>query len=104
MLKEFAKFLKEFNVISLAVGFVMGTASTALVNSLVKDILMPIAAPLMSAESWKEAVLHIGPIAIAYGSFIAELFNFLILALIIFVVVKKLLKMEAGAKKMNNIP
>ena len=99
MLKEFAKFLKEFNVISLAVGFVMGSASTALVNSLVKDILMPIAAPLMSAESWKEAVLHIGPINIAYGSFIAELLNFLILALIIFIIVKKLLKMESETKK-----
>lgn len=99
MFKEFAKFLKEFNVVSLAVGFIMGTASTSLINSLVKDVLMPIAAPLMSVESWREAVLHIGPITIAYGSFIGELINFLILALIIFIVVKKLLKMEAKAKK-----
>ncbi len=95
MIKEFAKFLKEFNVIALAVGFVMGTASTALVGSLVKDVLMPIAAPLMGAESWREAVWNIGPIDIAIGSFAAELFNFLILALIIFIIAKKLLKMEA---------
>ena len=95
MLKEFAKFLKEFNVVSLAVGFIMGTASTALVGSLVKDILMPIASPLMGAESWREAVWNIGPVTIAIGSFAAELFNFLILALIIFIVAKKLLKMEA---------
>ena len=99
MLQEFVKFLKEFNVVSLAVGFVMGSASTALVNSLVKDILMPILAPLMSVESWKEATFHIGPITIAYGSFIAELFNFLILAFIIFVVVRKLLKMEGESKQ-----
>lgn len=99
MLREFAKFLREFNVIALAVGFVMGTASTALVNSLVKDVLMPIASPLMSAESWREATLHIGPISIAYGSFMAELINFIILALIIFFVAKKILKMEAGGKK-----
>ena len=59
MLKEFAKFLKEFNVISLAVGFIMGTASTALVSSMVKDVLMPIAAPIMGAESWREAVWSI---------------------------------------------
>ena len=84
MLREFAKFLKEFNIVSLAVGFVMGTASTALVGSLVKDVLMPIAEPLMGAESWKEAVWNIGPVNIAIGSFAAELFNFLILALIIF--------------------
>ena len=99
MLKEFAKFLKEFNVVSLAVGFVMGTASTALVGSMVKDVLMPIAAPLMGAESWREAVWNIGPAHIAIGSFTAELLNFLILALIIFIIAKKLLKMEAGVKK-----
>ena len=99
MIKEFAKFLKEFNVVSLAVGFVMGTASTALVGSLVKDVLMPIAAPLMGAESWREAVWNIGPVHIAIGSFAAELFNFLILAFIIFFIAKKLLKMEAEAKK-----
>ena len=99
MFKEFAKFLKEFNVVSLAVGFVMGTASTALVGSMVKDILMPIAAPLIGAESWREAVWNIGPVHIAIGSFTAELFNFLILALIIFIIAKKLLKLEAAAKK-----
>ena len=62
MIRESAKFLKEFNIVSLAVGFVMGTASTALVGSLVKDILMPIAAPLMGVESWREAVWNIGPV------------------------------------------
>lgn len=99
MFREFAKFLKEFNIVSLAVGFVMGTASTALVGSMAKDVLMPIAAPLMGAESWKEAVWNIGPVHIAIGSFAAELFNFLILALIIFIIAKKLLKLEAEAKK-----
>ena len=99
MLKEFAKFLKEFNVVSLAVGFVMGTASTALVGSMVKDVLMPIATPFMGAESWREAEWNIGPVHIAIGSFTAELFNFLILALIIFIIAKKLLKLEAAAKK-----
>ena len=99
MLKEFAKFLREFNIVSLAVGFVMGTASTALVGSLVKDVLMPIAAPLIGAESWREAVWNIGPVQIAIGSFTAELFNFLILALIIFIIAKKFLKLEAEAKK-----
>lgn len=99
MFKEFAKFLKEFNIVSLAVGFVMGTASTALVGSMVKDVLMPIAAPLVGAETWREAVWNIGPVHIAIGSFAAELFNFLILALIIFIIAKKLLRLEAEAKK-----
>lgn len=99
MIQEFVKFLKEFNVISLAVGFIMGTASTAVVNSLVKDILMPIAEPFMSAESWRQAVLTVGPVHIAYGSFLAELVNFTILAIIIFFIVRKILKMEKRDKQ-----
>ena len=54
--KEFAVFLKEYRVVSLAIAFIIGEASTGLVNSFVKDILLPLATPLMSAESWKEAV------------------------------------------------
>ncbi len=96
--QEFAKFLKEFSVVSVAVGFVMGAASTNLVNSLVKDVFMPLLAPLLDAESWKEAVLHVGPVNIAYGSFLAEALNFLILALIIFIVVGKILKWELKKK------
>ena len=96
--REFREFLKEYKVISLAVGFVMGAASTNLVGSLVKDIIMPLLSPLFAAESWKEAVLHVGSISINYGSFLAEALNFLILAFIIFVVVRKILKMESGKK------
>jgi large conductance mechanosensitive channel len=99
MVKDFLKFLREFNIVTLAVGFVMGTASTALVTSFVKDMLMPTIQPLLSADSWQQAALHIGPARIAYGSFLAELINFLILALIIFVVAKKILKIEVPVKK-----
>lgn len=84
---------------SLAIAFIMAAASTSLVNSLVKDVLMPIVAPLMASDSWKEAILHLGPISIAYGSFLAELMNFVILAFIIFVLAKKILKMEHVPKK-----
>ena len=93
-LKEFAVFLKEYKVVSLAIAFIIGEASTGLVNSLVKDILLPLATPLMSAESWKEAVFTIGPVTLSYGSFLADLINFIILALIIFIVAKKVMKME----------
>lgn len=99
MIKEFVQFLKEYKVVSLAVGFVMGAASTNLVNSLVKDILMPVAAPFLAAESWQTATLHIGPVKIVYGSFLAELLNFAILALIVFLIAKKILKMETDSKK-----
>ena len=78
--KEFLAFLREYKIFSLAVAFIIGEASTGLVNSLVRDILLPIAAPLISAETWKEAVLTLGPVTISYGAFVADLVNFVILA------------------------
>ncbi|MDD5165164.1 MAG: MscL family protein [Candidatus Pacebacteria bacterium] len=87
--KEFAQFLKEYKVISLAIAFVMGTAATGLVNSLVNDIFMPMLGPVLSVSgSWRGAVLNIGAIHITYGSFIAQLINFIIIAIVIFVTVR----------------
>lgn len=97
--REFFDFLKEYKVFSLAIAFIIGGASTSLVNSLVKDILMPIIEPLMSSK-WREAVLIIGPVHIVYGAFLAELINFLILAFIVFIVTKKILKIEKEEKKL----
>lgn len=99
MIKGFMEFLKEFNIVSLAIAFIMGSASTSLVNSLVKDILMPLLSSLISSESWKIASIYIGGVKVAYGSFLAELINFLILALIVFIIAKKILKMESIPKK-----
>ena len=94
ILKEFKEFLKEYKMISLALAFIMGSASTSLINSLVKDMIMPLVSPLLSSKIWSEAVLTMGPINIHYGSFLAELLNFIILALIVFFITKKLLKEE----------
>ena len=96
MLKEFTNFLKEYKVVSLAVAFIMGEASSGLVNSLVKDVLMPLFAPLMSAESWREAAFNIGSIRIAYGTLVADIINFVIIAFLIFVIARKLLQIEKG--------
>lgn len=96
---EFILFLKEYKVVSLAIAFIMGEASTSLVNSFVKDVLLPIATPLMSAETWKAAVFSIGPVTISYGSFLADVINFLILAILVFFVAKKVIQLENENKK-----
>ena len=95
-LKEFSLFLREYKVISLAIAFIIGEASTNLINSLVKDILLPIFAPLMTAETWREAILIVGPITISYGAFLADIINFFIVALLIFIVAKKIIKAETA--------
>ena len=97
--KEFLQFLKEYKVVSLAVAFIMGEASTGLVKSLVNDIILPLTAPLITAETWREAVFHIGPISLSYGAFVADLVNFIILTFVIFIVAKKVMKMEKENKK-----
>lgn len=98
LLREFLDFLKEYKVVSLAVAFVMGTASTNLVDSLVKNIFLPLLMPLQSAETWDEAILVVGPVKLTYGAFLDELISFIILGFIIFLVARKVLKMEKEAK------
>ena len=99
MIKEFASFLKEYKVVSLTVAFIIGEASSGLMNSLVKDFFVPLIAPLLSAESWREASFSLGPVKIAYGTLLADIINFIIVAFVIFIVARKFLQMEARAKK-----
>lgn len=97
MFQEFATFLKEYKIFTLAVAFVMSTASTTLVNSIVKDVLMPLIGPLISAGAWRDAVLQVGSSQVAIGSFLAELLNFVVLAFVVFIVAKKIVIL--GEKK-----
>ena len=98
MFKEFVEFLKEYKIVSLAMAFVMGAASTSLVKSFVDNIVMAFINPLI-ANGWREASLNFGPFMIKWGAFLAELINFVILALVVFIVAKKILKEEKVAKK-----
>lgn len=106
---EFKEFISRGNVIDMAVGVIVGTAFTAIVNSLVNDIVMPLIGYLIggvSFESFKvtlPAVIDgMEPAVIAYGSFIQVVFNFLLISLVIFTVVKginKLHKKEEPAEE-----
>lgn len=101
MKKDFFEFLKEYKIVNLAIAFVMGAASNTLVKSLVNDIFMPLIDPLLSGISWREAVLSLGPINLRWGSFLSELLNFLILAFIIFIIVKKIIKYDKSEKTLK---
>jgi large conductance mechanosensitive channel len=99
LMKEFMEFLKEYKVMALASAFIIGVALTALVQSLVDNIIMPIVNPLMPAGGWKTATLAIGPINIGWGAFLAALINFVIIALVVFLIAKKVMKEEKVTKK-----
>ena len=101
IIKEFKEFLKEYKVMGLAIAFIMGIAITTLVQSLVYDIIMPVLNPILSVagEDWKTAVFTIGPISLKWGSFLSNLINFVIIAFVIFLIAKILMREEKVSKK-----
>jgi len=92
MIKEFMEFLNEYKVIGLAIAFILGAAATSLVKSLVNDIIMPIITVFLPAGSWKTATFALGPIVIGWGAFLSELINFIIIAFVVFLIAKKILR------------
>jgi large conductance mechanosensitive channel len=97
--KEFRDFLKEYKIIGLAIAFIMGVAATALIKSLVDNVVMPIITPFIPGGAWREAVFSLGPIVIKWGAFLGELINFIIIALVVFLMAKFILKEEKVSKK-----
>lgn len=123
MLKDFRAFIMRGNVVDLAVGIVIGVAFAAIVNSLVKDVIMPpiglalgdvdfvnlfvvlkegtVAGPYASLAAAQEA----GAVTINYGVFINAIVNFLILAVVIFFfVVRPIAKMHTRQEAKEEAP
>ena len=99
MISEFKDFLKEYKVIGLAVAFIMGVAATALVKSLVDNIIMPIVGAFLPEGTWQEWTLQAGSIVFGIGPFLSELINFSIIAFVIFLIAKMVLKEKKVTKK-----
>ncbi len=92
LIKEFKEFLKEYKVTAIAIAFIMGSAVNTLVQSLVNDVVMPVITPFVPKGEWKQAELILGPIVIKWGSFLSALINFLLIAFLVFMVVRGLRK------------
>jgi large conductance mechanosensitive channel len=88
VVQEFKDFLNEYKVLGLAIAFVMGVAITALVNSLVANIIMPIVSVILPKGDWQTMTVALGPINFGVGAFIAALINFIIIACVIFFIAK----------------
>ena len=95
IIDEFKEFIKRGNVIDLAVAFIMGQAFTAIVNSLVNDIIMPLVGILIGGINFTNIKVTLGDATIYYGLFIQNVINFLIIAACIFIVVKIMNKFMA---------
>ncbi len=99
LMSEFKEFIREYKVVGLAVAFMMGAAATALVKSLVDNIIMPVITPFIPGGAWKTATVALGPIVLGLGAFVGELINFVILAFVVFMIAKMVLKEEKVSKK-----
>lgn len=103
--KEFSEFAMKGNVVDLAIGLIIGSAFTSIVNSLVKDIITPLIGAITGGLNYSEWFVSLdgvkyatlaeaetaGAAILTYGNFITAVINFLIVALVIFIVFKKLL-------------
>lgn len=96
---EFKEFISRGNVLDMAVGVIVGGAFTAIVTSLVNDILMPLIGLLTGGADFSSLKVTVGnpigdvaPATINYGMFIQQVVNFLIVAFVIFAVIKSINK------------
>ena len=96
---EFGKFIQRGNVMDLAVGVVIGSAFSAIVTSLVNDIIMPVVGMIIGGVDFTHLSVTVGKATLNYGAFIQAVVNFLIVAFVLFVIVKAMNKLQEKIKK-----
>ena len=99
MIKEFKEFISKGNVMDMAVGIIIGGAFTAIVNSLVDSILMPIIGAISGGKSVADMSITVGNAAIGYGAFLQAIIDFLLIAFVLFMIIKALNKAKAAVAK-----
>ena len=114
MLQEFKVFLTKSNALALAVGVIIGAATGKVVSGVVDDLLMPIIGLILPAGDWREAKLVLKTVtdakgkitvnAIAYGHLIGTIIDFFLIALVVFLVTKALVKPAPPGPPTKNCP
>ena len=94
MLKEFKAFVMRGNVLDLAIAVIIGGAFGKIVSSLVNDILMPVIGLIIGGVNFSERSLTVGAAVITWGVFVQTIIDFLIIAFVIFLIVKTANKLK----------
>lgn len=87
---EFKQFIARGNVMDMAVGVIVGGAFKAIADSLTQDILMPFIGIFVGEDTFADLMLEIGGAEIKYGSFLQSVLNFIIMAFVVFCLIKAL--------------
>ena len=90
--EELKNFLKKYNVLAMTIAFIMGLAAKDLVSAVVDDAVMPLINLISPEVDWASIVLEVGEVNFMIGHLISTLIDFLVIAIIIFLVVKSLKK------------
>lgn len=93
-IQEFKEFIAQGSVLDLAVGIVIGGAFTAIVTSLVNDLIMPLVGIIIGGIDFSGLVFQVGNATLNYGLFIQAIINFLLIALVIFMLIKGINKLR----------
>lgn len=96
---EFKEFAIKGNMLELAIGLMIGTAFNAITNSLVKDVFMPLIGIIMGGKDFSGLTFKVGEAQIQYGLLVQAIFNFLVTALVLFILVKCVAKLKRKPKE-----
>jgi len=99
MTKEFIGFLKQYGVIGLAIAVIIGGKFNELLKSVVDGLLMPFVGLLTPSGNWREASWAIGDTKFMYGPVIGATIDFVIVAAVVFLIAKTVLKEQTVAKR-----
>lgn len=98
-IEEFKDFISKGNVMDMAVGVIIGGAFGKIVSSLVENILMPLIGILLGGVNFSNLSATVGNAEVKYGIFLQSVFDFLIIALVIFIMIKQISKVTDKFKK-----
>jgi len=107
---EFKEFAMKGNVIDLAVGVVIGAAFGKIVSSLVGDVVMPLLSPVLGSVNFSELAFQIAtnsagkPVMLRYGAFLQTIFEFVVIAFSIFIVIKGINQLKRPAPPPKDAP
>ncbi|WP_299646253.1 large conductance mechanosensitive channel protein MscL [uncultured Jannaschia sp.] len=103
MIQEFKDFIAKGNVMDLAVGIIIGAAFTAIVTSMVEDLINPLIGLFVGGLDFSGLSFGVGEAQFMYGNFITSVINFLIVAFVVFLLVKAVNRLRSVAERPDDV-
>ena len=104
MVSEFKEFALKGNMIDMAVGIIIGAATGKVVSALVDSVIMPVVGMLMGGVDFSSLSIKVGEAAIGYGAFIQSIIDFIIIAFVIFMLLRFINNMKKTNDKEDEKP